>query len=185
PGELTSSHSTQNSNSTTKKEKKRRRAKESHLQITFEDPDIANGSYNQHTKSYHNYYNSDFDGEEVVDVNIEDDKGYDPEAPKIPFLCKDSITIFDGNNHNVSSMPTKKKKKNNKFALSINSIWNTNNNEERQLIREFWLQLDEEEQWSLVKNNKNIYAHILTTIEEELEALYDAYYKELELYANQ
>ncbi|KAF0450270.1 stress response protein nst1 [Gigaspora margarita] len=137
PGELTPSHSTQN------------------------NPDIANGSHNQHTKSHHNNYNSDFDGEEVVDVNIEDDKeffsddeGYNTEAPEIPFPRKDSITNFDGDNHNVPSTPTKKKKKN-KPALSISDIhhphhnhnhkshkdgiWNTNNNEERQRIREFWL----------------------------------------------
>ncbi|CAG8799091.1 38236_t:CDS:2, partial [Gigaspora margarita] len=139
PGELTPSHSTQN------------------------NPDIANGSHNQHTKTHHNNYNSDFDGEEVVDVDIEDDEeffsddeGYDPEAPEIPFPCKDSITNFD------------------------DGIWNTNNNEERQRIREFSLQLGEEERWSLVKLKKKP-----TTIEEELETLYDAYYEELELYANQ
>ncbi|RIB08910.1 salt tolerance down-regulator-domain-containing protein [Gigaspora rosea] len=33
-------------------------------------------------------------------------------------------------------------------------IWNTNNNEERQRIKEFWLQLGEEEQQSLVKFEK-------------------------------
>ncbi|KAF0377749.1 stress response protein nst1 [Gigaspora margarita] len=111
PGELTPSHSIQNSNGTTKKEKK-----EGQKKATFEDPDIANGSHNQHTKSHHNHYNSDFDGEEVVDVNIEDDEefflddeGYDPEAPEISFPCKDSITIFDGDNHNVPSTPAKKK----------------------------------------------------------------------------
>ncbi|CAG8589183.1 24221_t:CDS:1, partial [Gigaspora rosea] len=33
-------------------------------------------------------------------------------------------------------------------------IWNTNNNEEQQRIREFWLQLGEEERQSLVKFEK-------------------------------
>ncbi|CAG8475345.1 21202_t:CDS:1, partial [Gigaspora rosea] len=50
-------------------------------------------------------------------------------------------------------MPAKKRKKKNKSAFTISQmadihhshrkdvIWNTNNNEERQQIREFWLQL--------------------------------------------
>ncbi|CAG8829315.1 6581_t:CDS:2, partial [Gigaspora margarita] len=124
--------------------------------------DISNGSHNQHTKSHYNIYNSDFDSEEVVDVDIEDDdefflddKGYDAEAPEIPFPRKDSITNFDGDKHNVSSIPAKKKKKN-KSALSISQM-NTNNNEEWQQIREFWLQLGEKEQWSLVKVEKEAF----------------------------
>ncbi|CAG8729238.1 28416_t:CDS:10 [Gigaspora margarita] len=207
PGELTPSHSTQNSNGATKK-KKKKKGKRKPPPDHIEDPDIANGSHNQHTKSHHNNYNSDFDGEEVVDVDIEDDEeffsddeGYDPEAPEIPFPRKDSITNFDGDNHNVPSTPAKKKKKN-KSALSINGIWNTNNNEEQQRIREFWLQLGEEERRSLVKVEKeavlkkmkeqqkhscscSVCGRKRTAIEEELETLYDAYYEELELYANQ
>ncbi|KAF0374958.1 hypothetical protein F8M41_012825 [Gigaspora margarita] len=120
PDKLTLSHSTQNSNSTTKK--KKRRAKESHLQITFEDPNISNVSHNQYTKSYYNNYNSDFDGKEVVNIDIKDDEGYDSEASKIPSLHKDSITNFDGDSYNIPSLPTKKKKKKNKSALSISQM---------------------------------------------------------------
>ncbi|CAG8553627.1 15855_t:CDS:10 [Dentiscutata erythropus] len=184
PGELAPSHSTQNSNGATKK-KKKKKGKRKPPPDHIEDPDIANGTHNQHTKSHHNNYSSDFDGEEVVDVDIEDDEeffsddeGYDPEAPEIPFPRKDSITNFD------------------------DGIWNTNNNEERQRIREFWLQLGEEERRSLVKVEKeavlkkmkeqqkhscscSVCGRKRTAIEEELETLYDAYYEELELYANQ
>ncbi|CAG8814957.1 13426_t:CDS:2, partial [Gigaspora margarita] len=111
------------------------------------NPDIYNRSHNQHTKSYYNNYNSDFDGEEVVDIDIEDDeefflddKEYNPKASEISFPRKDSITNFDSDNHNISSTPTKKKKKRNKSALLISQM---------------------------------------------LETLYNTYYEELELYANQ
>ncbi|KAF0432811.1 stress response protein nst1 [Gigaspora margarita] len=91
PGELTPFHSTQNSNSATKK-KKRRKAKESYLHK--------------------------FDDKELVDVDIDNNEGYDSEALKIPFSHKDSIINFDGNNHNVPSMPAKKRRK--RINLSFN-----------------------------------------------------------------
>ncbi|KAI8996833.1 salt tolerance down-regulator-domain-containing protein [Pilobolus umbonatus] len=79
-------------------------------------------------------------------------------------------------------------------------IWrNTNHTEERQRIREFWLQLTEEERRSLVKVEKETVLRKMkeqqkntcscsvcgkkrTAIEDELEVLYDAYYEELEQY---
>ncbi|KAL0081090.1 salt tolerance down-regulator-domain-containing protein [Phycomyces blakesleeanus] len=81
-------------------------------------------------------------------------------------------------------------------------IWMCRNNtEERQKIREFWLHLGEEERRSLVKVEKEAVLRKMkeqqkhncncsvcgkkrTAIEEELEVLYDAYYEELEQYAN-
>lgn len=80
-------------------------------------------------------------------------------------------------------------------------IWNTNTLEERERIREFWLSLGEEERKSLVKIEKEAVLRKMkeqqkhscsctvcgrkrTAIEEELEVLYDAYYEELEQYAN-
>ncbi|KAF2871912.1 salt tolerance down-regulator-domain-containing protein [Massariosphaeria phaeospora] len=81
-------------------------------------------------------------------------------------------------------------------------IWNTSTMEERERIREFWLSLGEDERKSLVKIEKEAVLRKMkeqqkhscsctvcgrkrTAIEEELEVLYDAYYEELEQYANQ
>lgn len=79
-------------------------------------------------------------------------------------------------------------------------IWgNADYTEERQRIREFWLQLTEEERRSLVKVEKETVLRKMkeqqrhscncsvcgkkrTAIEDELEVLYDAYYEELEQY---
>ena len=84
---------------------------------------------------------------------------------------------------------------------SKDRIWNTSTAEERERIKEFWLSLGEEDRRSLVKVEKEavlkkmkeqqkhscsctVCGRKRTAIEEELEALYDAYYKELEQYAN-
>ncbi|CAK7275240.1 Stress response protein nst1 [Sporothrix epigloea] len=80
-------------------------------------------------------------------------------------------------------------------------IWNTNSHEERQRIKEFWLDLSEDERKSLVKVEKDTILKKMkeqqkmtcschfcgrkrTAIEEELEGLYDSYYEELEQFAN-
>ncbi|MCJ1307476.1 Stress response protein nst1 [Agyrium rufum] len=80
-------------------------------------------------------------------------------------------------------------------------IWNTSTQEERERIKEFWLSLEEVERRSLVKVEKEavlkkmkeqqkhscscqVCGRKRTAIEEELEVLYDAYYEELEQYAN-
>ena len=80
-------------------------------------------------------------------------------------------------------------------------IWNTSTAEERERIKEFWLSLEEVERRSLVKVEKEavlkkmkeqqkhscscqVCGRKRTAIEEELEVLYDAYYDELEQYAN-
>lgn len=82
-----------------------------------------------------------------------------------------------------------------------NKIWNTSTQEERENIKEFWLSLGEDERKSLVKIEKEAVLRKMkeqqkhscsctvcgrkrTAIEEELEVLYDAYYEELEQYAN-
>ena len=81
------------------------------------------------------------------------------------------------------------------------NIWNTSTTEERENIKEFWLSLGEEDRRSLVKVEKEavlkkmkeqqkyscsctVCGRKRTAIEEELEVLYDAYYEELEQYAN-
>ncbi|GAW09809.1 MFS general substrate transporter [Lentinula edodes] len=80
-------------------------------------------------------------------------------------------------------------------------IWSTSSVEERERIKEFWLGLGEEERRNLVKIEKDTVLRKMkeqqkhscscavcgrkrNAIEEELEVLYDAYYEELEQYAN-
>ncbi|KAG1455946.1 hypothetical protein G6F46_005252 [Rhizopus delemar] len=107
--------------------------------------------------------------------------------------------IRHGENH-AKNIQKKIKNKNNQNE--DDSFWSsTNNTEERQKIREFWLQLGEEERRSLVKVEKEAVLRKMkeqqkhscncsvcgkkrTAIEDELEVLYDAYYEELEQYAN-
>lgn len=84
---------------------------------------------------------------------------------------------------------------------SKDRIWNTSTAEERERIKQFWLSLGEEDRRSLVKVEKEavlkkmkeqqkhscsctVCGRKRTAIEEELEVLYDAYYEELEQYAN-
>ncbi|KAI9844766.1 MAG: Stress response protein nst1 [Sclerophora amabilis] len=86
-------------------------------------------------------------------------------------------------------------------SISRDRIWNTSTQEERERIKEFWLSLGEEDRRSLVKVEKEAVLRKMkeqqkhscsctvcgrkrTAIEEELEVLYDAYYEELEQYAN-
>ncbi|KAI8334668.1 salt tolerance down-regulator-domain-containing protein [Chlamydoabsidia padenii] len=89
------------------------------------------------------------------------------------------------------------------LASDNDEFWSaTSSTEERQKIREFWLQLGEDERRSLVKVEKEAVLRKMkdqqrhgcncsvcgkkrTAIEDELEVLYDAYYEELEQYANQ
>lgn len=87
-------------------------------------------------------------------------------------------------------------------GMSRDKIWSTSNQEERERIKEFWLGLGEDERKSLVKVEKDavlkkmkeqqkhtcsctVCGRKRTAIEEELEGLYDAYYLELEQFANQ
>ena len=86
-------------------------------------------------------------------------------------------------------------------GISKDKIWSTSNHEERERIKEFWLGLGEDERKSLVKVEKDavlkkmkeqqkhtcsctVCGRKRTAIEEELEGLYDAYYLELEQFAN-
>lgn len=115
---------------------------------------------------------------------------------------------------NGSTQKSKKSKKKKKKALieepiqpnpsgiSKEKIWNTSGPEERERIKQFWLGLGEDERKSLVKVEKDavlkkmkeqqkhtcsctVCGRKRTAIEEELEGLYDAYYQELESFANQ
>ncbi|KAG2224525.1 hypothetical protein INT45_004370, partial [Circinella minor] len=124
-------------------------------------------------------------------------------------LSSSTTTTLDhsiNNNNNSSTTSTssskKKKNKNKNKGKAHDEFWsNTSNTEERQKIREFWLQLREDERRSLVKVEKEAVLRKMkeqqrhscncsvcgkkrTAIEDELEVLYDAYYEELEQYAN-
>lgn len=85
--------------------------------------------------------------------------------------------------------------------FSHDQIWNTSTQAERENIKQFWLELGEDERRSLVKVEKEAVLRKMkeqqkhscsctvcgrkrTAIEEELEVLYDAYYEELEQFAN-
>ncbi|KAF8335950.1 salt tolerance down-regulator-domain-containing protein [Cantharellus anzutake] len=82
-----------------------------------------------------------------------------------------------------------------------NNIWPTNSPEERERIKEFWLKLGERERRDLVKVEKEavlkkmkeqqrhgcscaVCGRKRNAIEQELEVLYEAYYEDLEHYAN-
>ncbi|KAH7882068.1 hypothetical protein F5I97DRAFT_1911677 [Phlebopus sp. FC_14] len=89
----------------------------------------------------------------------------------------------------------------NKGTQNNSKIWSTSSTEERERIKEFWLGLGEDERRNLVKIEKDTVLKKMKeqqkhscscavcgrkrhAIEEELEVLYDAYYEELEQYAN-
>ncbi|KAK4620232.1 Stress response protein [Fulvia fulva] len=84
---------------------------------------------------------------------------------------------------------------------SHDNIWNTTSAQERQNIKEFWLELSEEQRKGLLKIEKEavlkkmkaqqkhscsctVCGRKRTAIEEELEVLYEGYYEELEQYAH-
>ncbi len=100
-----------------------------------------------------------------------------------------------GNHGSLLSVPQRS------AGISKEKIWNTSSQEERERIKEFWLGLGEEERKSLVKVEKDavlkkmkeqqkhtcgctVCGRKRNAIEEELEGLYDAYYEELEQFAN-
>jgi hypothetical protein len=86
-------------------------------------------------------------------------------------------------------------------GISMQRIWNTSTQKERENLKNFWLELGEDERRALVKVEKDAVLKKMkeqqkhscsctvcqrkrTAIEGELEGLYDAYYEELEQYAN-
>lgn len=121
----------------------------------------------------------------------------------VPKLASGSHSDYTLNHESVAvSGKSKKKAVKHNQESSKDRIWNTTTNEERERIKEFWLNLGEEERKSLVKVEKeavlkkmkeqqkhscscSVCGRKRTAIEEELEVLYDAYYEELEQYANQ
>lgn len=87
-----------------------------------------------------------------------------------------------------------------KMTSPNDHIWNTSTQAERENIKQFWLELGEDDRRSLVRVEKeavlrkmkeqqkhscscSVCGRKRTAIEEELEVLYDAYYQELEQFA--
>lgn len=102
---------------------------------------------------------------------------------------------ISGNSSNGSSGHQQGKLHNN------GNIWYTSDAEEKQRIRDFWMDLKEDERRALVKLEKeavlkkmkeqqrqscscSVCGKKRSVIEQELEMLYDAYYDELESYTN-
>lgn len=180
------------------------------------DPESYQAAIRAHLAEFDQ--NHDFAGDDPYS----DEEGYDPNGYPLPL---ESGSMGESHPSN-SKKKKKKKKKSGKGGISGDErlpqdvgqefdklprqhqtrgkdrIWNTTTNEERERIKEFWLQLGEEERKSLVKIEKeavlkkmkeqqkhscscSVCGRKRTAIEEELEVLYDAYYEELEQYANQ
>ncbi|KAJ3283380.1 DNA-directed RNA polymerase [Borealophlyctis nickersoniae] len=157
---------------------------------------------------------------EYVDNDEDYAEAYDPSEgqPDGYNAVSDHDSLLDDDDYCQARNPSnessrKKKKKKNKSKSSggdaggandhhkHNDIWYKSDAEEKQRIREFWLQLGEEERRALVKLEKeavlkkmkeqqkqtcscSVCGRKRTVIEEELEILYDAYYEELENFAN-
>jgi hypothetical protein len=121
-------------------------------------------------------------------------------GPGDEFLDDNQYTL-DDHGHSPAPIPPPPPPQHDRPGMSREKIWNTNSQEERERIKEFWLGLSETERKSLVKVEKDavlkkmkeqqkhtcsctVCGRKRTAIEEELEGLYDAYYEELEQYAN-
>ncbi|KAJ3015251.1 Stress response protein nst1 [Thoreauomyces humboldtii] len=126
-------------------------------------------------------------------------------SPGDELLSEDDEAVIDALTAPDEKSKKKKKKKRGSDAGHTHrhsDIWYKSDAEEKQRIREFWLQLGEEERRALVKLEKEAVLKKMkeqqkqtcscsltavanrTVIEEELEILYDAYYEELENFAN-
>ncbi|KAF9910773.1 Stress response protein nst1 [Linnemannia zychae] len=158
----------QNTGSTASKKKKKKKKKPSNVNPS---PSFASNSYSQHN---HNHNHSH------------------------PNNSKAIVPAGHRNGHEHGSMV----KHTHDNHTQNDGFWHYSDAEERQRIREFWFQLREEERRSLVRVEKeavlkkmkeqqrhscscSLCGRKRTAIEEELELLYDAYYDELEQYANQ
>ncbi|KAK9486717.1 salt tolerance down-regulator-domain-containing protein [Lipomyces starkeyi] len=193
--------STSNSTSNKKKKKKRRgqNATASVNSSLNEDQHV-----NDNTASLEHYELSTngsahvHDNPSFVDEYASEDYEPDAETSKKSKKKKKKKSNANNNINNSNNSNTTMANGSNK---KNDRIWNTNTNEERERIKDFWLSLGEEERRSLVKVEKeavlrkmkeqqkhscscSVCGRKRTAIEKELEVLYDAYYEELEQYAN-
>ncbi|KAF8944498.1 Stress response protein nst1 [Haplosporangium gracile] len=161
----------QSTGSTASKKKKKKKKKST----TTNPLPFAGNAYNQHNHNHNHNHNHSH-----------------------PNSSKAMVPSVHRNGHEHGSMT----KHSHDSHSQNDGFWHYSDAEERQRIREFWFQLREEERRSLVRVEKeavlkkmkeqqrhscscSLCGRKRTAIEEELELLYDAYYDELEQYANQ
>jgi hypothetical protein len=162
-----------------------------------EDGDRYSGSYGQNGSSL-NGYAAPTSGTGKKSKKKKKSKGLPPQTSEYVH----SHVGTNGLSHNQLSLPPLASTNMPRGpGISKEKIWNTSSAEERERIKEFWLSLGEDERKSLVKVEKDavlkkmkeqqkhscsctVCGRKRTAIEEELEVLYDAYYEELEQYAN-
>ncbi|KAG4443423.1 Stress response protein nst1 [Cadophora sp. M221] len=162
-----------------------------------EEGDAYSGSYGQNGSPTNGYANPSSNPSGKRSKKKKKSKGSQQEPPAHMHHGTNGLT------HNHVSLPLPPLATNMPRGpgISKEKIWNTSSQEERERIKEFWLSLGEDERKSLVKVEKDavlkkmkeqqkhscsctVCGRKRTAIEEELEVLYDAYYEELEQYAN-
>ncbi|KAK3390591.1 salt tolerance down-regulator-domain-containing protein [Podospora didyma] len=171
------------------------------------EPDDSNDEDDQfeggHPRHHHSHQNGFAKGSPPQPRKTKKKKGKDgtgqiAEGPPIRYHYHPPA----GQSHAHISAPTASSQHHHhRPGMSKEKIWNTSSQEERERIKEFWLGLSESERKSLVKVEKEAVLKKMKeqqkhtcsctvcgrkrhAIEEELEGLYDAYYEELEQYAN-
>ncbi|KAI2617620.1 salt tolerance down-regulator-domain-containing protein [Hypomontagnella submonticulosa] len=164
-------------------------------------PSEVHVAHNHHDHHHHHHVHN---GEDWGDETESDD-----EIRFVHGLSQNSNSSGWKSNSSKKAKKKKQKKGTNEepvdtapSGISREKIWNTSGPEERERIKQFWLGLGEDERKSLVKVEKDavlkkmkeqqkhtcscsVCGRKRTAIEEELEGLYDAYYQELESFANQ
>ncbi|KAK9480773.1 salt tolerance down-regulator-domain-containing protein [Lipomyces japonicus] len=145
---------------------------------------------------------SDFDHISEEHIQVIAKKSKKKKKKKNTVIIGDQGEPNSNNHHNHDNSAINNNNNSNINTKLTDRIWNTNTNEERERIKDFWLSLGEDERRSLVKVEKeavlrkmkeqqkhscscSVCGRKRNAIEEELEVLYDAYYEELEQYANQ
>lgn len=165
-----------------------------------EDGDRYSGSFGQNGSSLNGYAAGNSGPSGKKSKKKKKSKGVPPQPSD--HVHSHSHAGTNGLSHNhVSLPPLASTNMPRGPGISKEKIWNTSSAEERERIKEFWLSLGEDERKSLVKVEKDavlkkmkeqqkhscsctVCGRKRTAIEEELEVLYDAYYEELEQYAN-
>jgi hypothetical protein len=167
----------------------------------YEDPDLDEPQYDDDADSYSD---EEEHYEHAYGTNGHYQQGYAhapiPSGSKKPRKKKKGVAAHPPHAYAQHVAPRHSPSPGHPMSGS-KSIFNNSTVEERELIREFWLSLGEDERKSLVKIEKeavlrkmkeqqkhscscSVCGRKRTAIEEELEVLYDAYYEELEQYAH-
>ncbi|KAJ3180863.1 Stress response protein nst1 [Gaertneriomyces sp. JEL0708] len=188
-----------------RRKKKKKGTNQTRSPSAHQQPSSPNGCYHR-TADYEDE-GDDYVYEDSMDIRgrVEDRGsiiGSDHHASLSPDSMRGAIAMpFSTAQGESKSRKKKKKKRASEVHHSHKDIWYKSDAEEKQRIREFWLQLREDERRALVKLERDAVLKKMkeqqkqtcscsacgrkrVVIEEELEALYDAYYVELENFAN-